>query len=372
MPRFMMHPLRSNNILALYQQRELINLDPPYQRLSVWDKEKQQCFVDSLINGIDTPKIYFHDLAGQSGLSQPFRFSVIDGKQRMLALWAFISNEISLRSDFVYFHDESLRAGGATYDRLLDEFPLLRAKFDNYAVPVVLVKAEGDEFIEQLFYRLNIQVQLSAPEHRNMMGGPLPLLIRKIGLTRFFKESLRTRNTRFQHLDLAAKFLYISHTNDFVPTKKINLDNFVMNMRSAQERESEIASPASLQELEDRTSAELERTHSFFGQQNPLLQSVGRTILYFHIFRLCSKAGQTVPLSVSMLEKFNADVTLARHKSQRMSMGSQETLTDEENDLVRFDQEKQSLNDGGPLERQYEYLRKYLTDHYSADLPSLS
>lgn len=39
MPRFRMYPLRANNVLEIYHQRELINLEPPYQRLSVWDEK---------------------------------------------------------------------------------------------------------------------------------------------------------------------------------------------------------------------------------------------------------------------------------------------------------------------------------------------
>ena len=197
------------------------------------------------------------------------------------------------------------------------------------------------------------------------------MLIRKIGLTPFFRESVQIRNNRFQHLDLAAKFLYICHTADFVQTKKVDLDNFVRNMKVAREREMEVASKTALQELEEQTTRELERTYSFFGQHNPLLGSVGRVTLYFHIFRLFSAKGTELPFSLSMLEKFNADVTSARHKSQRMSRGSGENLDGVESDLVRFDQEKQSVNDGGALQRQYGYLRRYMAGQFSTELPVL-
>ena len=72
-----------------------------------------------------------------------------------------------------------------------------------------------------------------------------------------------------------------------------------------------------------------------------------------------------------MLERFNADVTLARRKSQRMSGGSRESLNDLESGLVQFDREKQSPNDGRALERQYEHLRSYIGVKYSMALPSL-
>ena len=96
MPKFRMSPLQANNILELYQQRHRINLDPPYQRLSVWDDEKKARFIDSIINEMDTPKIYFHDVRGRSNTDEPFRFSVIDGKQRILALFEFIENRLRL------------------------------------------------------------------------------------------------------------------------------------------------------------------------------------------------------------------------------------------------------------------------------------
>ncbi len=369
MPRFRMYPLRANNVLELYQQRDLIDIDPPYQRLSVWNEEKKQRFIDSVINRVDTPKLYFHEIARHPGTSSRFRYSVIDGKQRLLALWDFISNVLPLPHDFVYFDNESYQAAGLTYQTLLSKYPLLRARLDTFEVPVVLVQAETDELIEQLFWRLNVQVPLSAPESRNVLGGPLPFLIRKIGLTPFFRKSILIRNNRFQHYDLAAKFLYICHVNNFVSTKKVDLDNFVRNMKTAQEKGLGIASAEALANLENQTKEELDRSHSFFGPENPLLRSVGRIILYFHLFRLCANTDTQLPISHSMLEKFNLDVTSARHKSQRMSRGSGENLDDVERDLVRFDQEKQSTNDATALERQYGYLRSYMANHYQIKLP---
>ena len=368
MPRFKMFALRANNVLDLYRQRDLIDLDPPYQRLSVWDNEKQRRFIDSVINGIDTPKLYFHDLTGQPNRAKRHRFSVIDGKQRLLALWAFISNELPLPVDFRYFDNDNYRAG-LTYDELLSEAPLLRSRFDGFDLPVILVQADGDEFIEQLFWRLNVQVPLTAPEKRNVLGGPLPLLIRRIGLTAFFRNSVRIPNNRFRHYDLAAKFLYICHANDFIATKKGNLDSFVLSMKSAKERGAKAASQDALNTLETRTAEELERAHEFFGNNNPLLYSMGRIALYFQIFRLCTNASQQVPLSLSMLEQFNGDVAIARQKSQRMSGGSGEALSSMQEELLRFDREKQSTNDANALRRQYEHLRYYMSETFKIQLP---
>ena len=108
MPRFRMRPLRSNDVHQLFEWRDEIDLDPPYQRLSVWDKEKRQTFIDSVLNGFDIPKLYFHDVEDSS--RSEYRYAVIDGKQRMQALWEFMSNQLPLADDFVFFDDPKLDA----------------------------------------------------------------------------------------------------------------------------------------------------------------------------------------------------------------------------------------------------------------------
>ena len=368
MPRFRMRPLRANNVLELFQQRDLIDLDPPYQRLSVWGKDQQQWFIDSIINGIDIPKLYFHDLTQFPQDESKFKYSVIDGKQRILSLWAFIANKLPLSTNFVYFENETYHAAGLTYDELLMKFPVMRSRFDGFEVPVVLVEVEDAAFIEQLFARLNIQVSLSAPERRNALGGPVPFLIRKIGLTPFFREGVNIRNNRLQHYDLAAKFLHITFANDFVPTKKANLDNFVKTIKATREYAATTIDQA-LDDLEGRTREALDHMYDFFGKNSSLLASAGRAVLYFQVFRLCENS---VPFTLQMLERFNQDVANARRKSQRMSRGSGEVFEEFEDDLVRFDQEKQSTNDRNALERQYEYFRQYMSRTFQVDLPAIS
>ena len=145
----------------------------------------------------------------------------------------------------------------------------MRSRFDGFEVPAVLVEVEDAAFIEQLFARLNIQVSLSAPERRNALGGPVPFLIRKIGLTPFFREGVRIRNNRLQHYDLAAKFLHITFANAFVPTKKANLDNFVKSIKDSREIVNVAASAIdqALEALEDRTKGSTRSHVQFFWKE---------------------------------------------------------------------------------------------------------
>ena len=148
MARFRMYTLRTNNILQLYEWKDQIDLDPPYQRLSIWDPQKRQRFIDSVINGFDIPKLYFHQLSPTSGQTNKYKYAVIDGKQRILALWEFKSNRLPLAEDFVFFEDETIHAAGAKYEELMAKYPRLRARFDSFDVPITVVQTDDTNFIE--------------------------------------------------------------------------------------------------------------------------------------------------------------------------------------------------------------------------------
>lgn len=368
MARFRMYPLRTNNVLQLYEWKDQIDLDPPYQRLSIWDPRKQQCFIDSVINGFDIPKLYLHQISPASPKTKQYKYAVIDGKQRLSSLWEFMSNRLPLADDFVFFDDETIAAAGATYEDLMLRFPRLRARFDSFDVPITVVQTDDTSFIDDLFARLNIQVPLSAPERRNALGGPLPFLIRKIGLHDFFTGSVRIRNNRLQHFDLSAKFLYLTRVNEIQSTKKKALDDFVAEFRRYRDDRRPEASPEQLDALEAKTVSILDKMKGFFDLNDWLLVSQGRVTLYFHIFRIHKNANRSVPFSRHMLEQLNDDLTAARKKSQRVVAGARETTTELEQILILFDREKQSPNDAGAIKRQYDYMKEYFASAFKIHL----
>src|SRR3954454_10053992 len=79
--------------------RTSIDDDPAYQRAGdLWSERQRQRFIDSLINGYDVPKIYLHDLRG----TDPRRvYAVVDGKQRLTAIWDYLADRFVLGPDFV-------------------------------------------------------------------------------------------------------------------------------------------------------------------------------------------------------------------------------------------------------------------------------
>ena len=95
-------------------------MDPEYQRMGdIWTTEKRQLLIDSILNGFDIPKIYFHKFAKpecEDGV--PVRYAIVDGRQRLAAIWKFVDGDYPLSDDFSYLDDTSLSVGGPTYKDL--------------------------------------------------------------------------------------------------------------------------------------------------------------------------------------------------------------------------------------------------------------
>lgn len=140
--------------------RSAIDDDPPYQRPSdAWSIGQRQRFIDSLINGYDVPKIYLHDLRGQHPTKV---YAVVDGKQRLNAIWSFLTDELPLADDFRVepanvadlpgLADAPPPAGPRRFSELGRPWQTMLLR--TY-LSVVLIRHATEDDIEELFSRLN-------------------------------------------------------------------------------------------------------------------------------------------------------------------------------------------------------------------------
>ena len=363
MSSFQMAPHPRANILDIYADRRSIHLFPVYQRISgVWDIRKRRLLIDSIVNGVDLPKIYFHELDPPSFDSRGniLRHAVVDGKQRLESIFEFLEGGLTLPDAFRLFEDPTVNAGGLDYDSLGRLYPRLRSRFDKTELPIIVVKTADIELIEELFSRLNEAVVLTAPEYRNTLGGPLPRMFREMSAHAFFVESLPFETGRHRYLDLAAKFAYILQENTFQSTKKLILDRFVREYPLSSDRASALRI-----EVEDI----LTEMHTFFDQEDSLLNGIGWVTLFFHVFRL---GGQdSVGFSRQTVQEFVEAVGVARRKIRRISRGEyQGALTEREQLLAQFDSLRQSLNDGSALRERYELMRRDISEQRDILLPN--
>ena len=255
---------------------------PPYQRESaVWSLDKQQLFIDSLLNGYDVPKLYLHDLRGD----EPTKvYAIVDGKQRLTTIWRFLDDGFPLAPDF---RVEPANVPGAPPEacaprgsqRFSQFAPAWRDAFLATYLSVVLIRGATEHDIEALFSRLNNGEPLNAAEKRNALGGDMARLVRTVAGRRFFTERLPFTNARLQHFELAARLLVAAASDGPGPPdqRSAALDAFVREHRVLSVREQE--------GLLRAIHADVERMATVFRTADPLLASPSYVALYFEFLR---------------------------------------------------------------------------------------
>ncbi|KMJ87821.1 hypothetical protein ACH58_25945 [Achromobacter xylosoxidans] len=341
---FSITDFHGSTVWKLYRIRERIQLDPDYQRLGgVWAPENRQLLIDTIINGFDIPKLYMHKFNAPLHVGRSsYDYAIVDGRQRLEALWSFIDGKIALADDFEYFKDKHVAVGGMTYQELATHYPELKADFDGFPLAVVLIETDELDMIEEMFSRLNEAAPLTAPEKRNAFGGPGPVAIRKLAKEVFFTQSLPFPNKRYRHYDLATKFLMASHENRVVDTKKSRLDDFVASFVD-QPRTKSLPCFKEAQRVVQAMSR-------VFSANDALLRQVGMVMLYFHLFRVSTEEGWGGEVTRKKLLDFE------KKRIENRQHFEQGKIDKVNKDLVDFDSYAQSPNDGGAIRFRLQVL----------------
>lgn len=133
--------------LDLFNQDQL-DLEPAYQRRSVWNPKDRRFFLDTIFRGYPSPSIFLHKEMDQSGRTI---YAVVDGKQRLETIFTFVRNKISI--DKNYGDD---RLNGKRWKDLQDQNDLKR-QFWDYVLPVEFINISDNTtlLVKEVFDRLN-------------------------------------------------------------------------------------------------------------------------------------------------------------------------------------------------------------------------
>ena len=82
--------------LDLHRNKQL-DLDPPYQRKSVWSSKDRKFFLDTIFRNYPAPPIFIHRSVDDNGFTM---YHVVDGKQRLETILSFFNNKISIPANF--------------------------------------------------------------------------------------------------------------------------------------------------------------------------------------------------------------------------------------------------------------------------------
>lgn len=138
-------------------KRELLNLDPPYQRRSVWNQEFKDFFIDTLLLNYPAPALFMYEEINQNGIAN---YNVVDGKQRLSTIFDFVENK------FPISEKASLNELRGKYFDEIDRD--LKIKFWNYSFLVEYLPTSDESIINNIFDRINRNVaRLTSQELRH-------------------------------------------------------------------------------------------------------------------------------------------------------------------------------------------------------------
>lgn len=368
MDEFFLGKYPQSSLLIVYSERNEIELDPDYQRISgIWTRDKRQLLIDSLLNGFDVPKLYFHEFVPPKKKGgRNYRYAIIDGKQRLQTIWDFIDGKIALAEDFNYLRDDEVKAAGLDYSELAKRYPQIKTRFDATPLDITTIRTDDIELIEDMFSRLNEAVPLNAPEKRNALGGPLPKAIREVARHGFFRKHVPFTDKRYRHRDLATKFLYLEFSDAIVNTKKAELDAFVRRFRKWRKDANKKASSVAVSGLINKTESVLALMASVFGTSDSLLRQVGMITLYYNLYRNVERKNVS-PIKREMLAQFEKK----REENRELAEEKGEAATNVDTGLLEFDKHSQTPNDAYAIRIRLGILLRFLKKRFDVTCTKL-
>jgi Protein of unknown function DUF262/HNH endonuclease len=229
--------LRRNGMLAA---------NPEYQRGSVWTVDQQRRLVDSLFRQYPLPLIYLHHIHNEVGGFSRDGLDVIDGQQRINALFRFSEGGLKLFDPAkdaaiarfpAFIKDQTCEWGGRTFDELTPE---LRKRFLDTPLSIVYIRTDVANEARDLFIRLQAGLPLNAQEKRDAWPGKFTDFVLKMGgkpeLDKypghdFFAKAMKTKpNGRGEVRQLTAQMLMLFMTRRkdgiFCTTRREAVDDF--------------------------------------------------------------------------------------------------------------------------------------------------
>jgi Protein of unknown function DUF262 len=184
-------------IKELYENIDNILEQPKYQRGAVWKEIKKQVLVDSILRGVDIPKIYLRKL--KSGIH---KYEVADGQQRIIAIREFIDKKFLLSTKSINGLELSKIGSYKVGDKNIDEINhILKDEFFNYNLTIAIVEDATNIEIRTLFGRLQMGDTLNPAEKRNALISNIGMEIDNIVLNHDFFIKSKIQNERYKKQD---------------------------------------------------------------------------------------------------------------------------------------------------------------------------
>ncbi len=173
-------------LYRLFRDGKII-VNRKYQRKLVWTNEQKEKLIDSIMLGYPIPLILLAERVDKYGLGT---YEVLDGVQRLTAIFDYIENRISWNNQ--YFNiDEHIKAKNSLKEGLytLIDIPNKQyissnkcADFLDYQLAITIYPAMAEEDMIEVFGRINSQGKQLSNQERRQAGvvNKFSDLVRKI------------------------------------------------------------------------------------------------------------------------------------------------------------------------------------------------
>jgi hypothetical protein len=141
----------------------MLNLNPPYQRRSVWNQAYKDDFIDTVLLQYPAPAIFLYEEVSADGVSV---YHVVDGKQRLTSVFEFAAGVFPVSETSTL---DNLR--GISFANLSREE---KTSFWTYQFPVEYLPTNNEAIINTIFQKINKNTaRLTRQELRHArFGGP--------------------------------------------------------------------------------------------------------------------------------------------------------------------------------------------------------
>ena len=229
--------------LIKLEEVNVLRVNREYQRGLRWTDMQKRMFIDSIFRGYSIPAFYFHEVTTEAGTIQNTYFEIVDGQQRVNAIYSFSEDAFALLNPT---EDSSFRFpnfvrkypcpwGGKRFSELSAD---LQRQLLEHKVVVYQITTDDENLIRDLFIRLQGGTPLTPQDKRDSWPGKFTEYVLKVGgksgVDRWygfsvFKEVAKVSNeSKRRQLAAQVFMLFWTKRNEvkFCDIKSSNIDDF--------------------------------------------------------------------------------------------------------------------------------------------------
>ncbi len=210
--------------------KEAIEIDPKYQRRERWDRNKQSALIESFILNVPIPPIYLAE-------DDYGNYSVIDGKQRLTAIFLFMKEGLRLQSleNFKEMEGAGLEDLPNSIQNALNIRPYVRV--------VTLLKQSDLNIKYEVFTRLNTGGEPLIPQEiRNVAyRGRINDLVYELADNDFLKKQLKIKDNQSKPYRMMVDaefvlrfFTLLEQWENFSGNMRISMDAYMKSHQNAE------------------------------------------------------------------------------------------------------------------------------------------